>query len=1389
MLHSRSLVRTLLCASMSLAGAACSSSDSAGVSTPPSQIPDVLHIAITPQLDSALLGTSKELHATVVDQTGATRNTAISWTSSNPAVASLSGSTLTALAPGETKIFARAGNAVDSARIVIYEANFRLQISPSAVAASLGDTVSFEATVVAEDGTKTTTAPVNWEISDTSSAKLVGSGALATLSEGDVQVSASLGGVTAYSSVNIKLAPVASVTLAPTTISTAVGTVTRLVATLRDGKGRVLDRPVTWASLNAAVATVNNQGNVTAVAAGGTVITATAEGRSASATINVSSTPATSVALSLPRDSMAVSNTMQASATPLDANGKPMTGRTLAWQSSNPAVATINSSGSITALVAGQTKISVICDGIVTTRTLTVISPTATTLVLTPNSVDVLVGASSQLSAEVRDQLGNILKPKTLTWSSANTGVVSVSSTGAVTGVSLGSANVTVSTGGLTASGTVNVRNVPVANVSVTPATTGVVAGKSVALTVTSTDASGAVLTNRVATFASSDVNVASVDASGLVTGVAKGTATISVTVEGKVATVVVTVLPGTIAPVATVTFTLNSSVLNPRETTASVAESYDANGNRLDRAFSYASLNPNVATIDSRGVITAIASGTVSLSVTAEGVTAYASLTVATQAPVPVANVIVTTPKSQMQVGDSAQLSVVLKDASGNVLTGRTIAFNSSSSMVAPVTTRGLVHAGSVGNATVSASSEGVSSGVALSVASTPVAPAPVATVSVALNSSSLNVGEATQATATLRDSAGNILTGRTMVWSSSNTATATVSQSGYVTAVGAGSATISVTSEGVVGSAALTSSSAPIVVASVQVTLAKTSISVGQSVQANAVAKDASGNVLTVPISWTVSGSSGVAVIGSSNGATASVNGTSAGSVAIVATSGSVTGSSSLSVVAVPVTSSPVALPAAPTLLNFSYPTVTGKQWIVSAGADLQTALNNAQRGDEVVIQAGATFTGNYVLPAKAGTAANGWILVRSSASAQLPAMGNRVGPANAGLMPKIISPNSDAAIKTALTASGWWLSGLEISIVPTLTTNYGIVYLGDGGSAQNSLSKVASDLVLDRDYIHASPTTPTSRCVALNSMRTAIQDSYLMDCHGKGFDSQAILGWNGPGPYKIVNNMLAGAGENVMFGGADPNIAGLIPSDIEIRRNYVYSPLSWKTTWTKKNLMELKNAQRLIVEGNVFDGSWADAQVGFAITMKSTNQSGGCTWCFVGDVTVRNNIVRNSGSAFGLSAKDPGVVGGLTNRILIEQNIVENINVGGYAGDGRFVSLQNDLQNVTIRGNSMSSTGVVKQFLILDTTPAATGLVYENNVAAIGAYGLFNTTYGIGEVALKAVNGTVSFKNVVLIGPSTSGYPNARFVSDLTTATATGVGANMSAVQSATSGVAVP
>src|SRR5262245_61000090 len=158
--------------------------------------------------------------------------------------------------------------------------------------------------------------------------------------------------------------------------------------------------------------------------------------------------------------------------------------------------------------------------------------------------------------------------------------------------------------------------------------------------------------------------------------------------------------------------------------------------------------------------------------------------------------------------------------------------------------------------------------------------------------------------------------------------------------------------------------------------------------------------------------------------------------------------------------------------------------------------------------------------------------------------------------------------------------------------------------------------------------------------------------------------------------------GAGENIMFGGSDPSIQGLVPSDIEIRRNYVHAPISWKGKWQRKNLLELKNAARVLIEGNVFDGSWQDAQTGWAVIFKSANQGGGCRWCRSTDITFRKNVIRNAGAGINIAAQgDNPATDTTARRILISEIVLENVGVAPYTGDNRGLQVLSGTESITI------------------------------------------------------------------------------------------------------------
>jgi hypothetical protein len=311
------------------------------------------------------------------------------------------------------------------------------------------------------------------------------------------------------------------------------------------------------------------------------------------------------------------------------------------------------------------------------------------------------------------------------------------------------------------------------------------------------------------------------------------------------------------------------------------------------------------------------------------------------------------------------------------------------------------------------------------------------------------------------------------------------------------------------------------------------------------------------------------------------------------------------------------------------------------VPAGGDLQWALDNAQPGDEVVLEAGATFVGNFSLPVKSGAL---YITVRSSRSGEL-SVGRRVSPSDAPLMARVVTPNNAPALFAPINSHHWRLVGLEVTQSGPFFT-HDLIQLGDGDTAgqQDTLAEVPHHLVVERCYLHAfSASTPVKRGVALNSAHTDILDSHISGIKNVGQDTQAVGGWNGPGPFRIDNNYLEAAGENIIFGGATPAIPGLVPSDIVIRRNYFYKPLSWRVgdasyagiEWSVKNLLELKSARRVRIEGNIMENCWAHAQVGWAVIFNIFGDD--TSPDRVEDVDFVYNIIRNTANGINLRGQD--------------------------------------------------------------------------------------------------------------------------------------------------------
>ncbi len=348
---------------------------------------------------------------------------------------------------------------------------------------------------------------------------------------------------------------VTAVTVSPASASVDVGATSVLQATVKNQFGNLMTgQTVTWSTSNAAAATVNSSGVVTGVAAGSATITATSSGKSGTSSITVTAVPppapvVTTVTVAPTPASIVAGSTTTLQATVKDQNSNVMTGQTVTWSTSNASAATVNSSGVVTGVAAGSATITATSSGVSGTSAITVTSgpppaPVVTTVTVAPTSASVVAGSTTTLQATVKDQNGNVITGQTVTWSTNNAAAATVNSSGVVTGIAAGSATITATSSGKSGTSSITVTAVPpvVTTVTVAPTSASVVAGATTTLQATVKDQNGNVMTGQTVTWSTNNAAAATVNSSGVVAGVAAGSATITATSSGKTGTSSITV-------------------------------------------------------------------------------------------------------------------------------------------------------------------------------------------------------------------------------------------------------------------------------------------------------------------------------------------------------------------------------------------------------------------------------------------------------------------------------------------------------------------------------------------------------------------------------------------------------------------------------------------------------------------------------------------------------------------------------------------------------------------------------------------------------------------------------------------------------------------------------
>ena len=573
-------------------------------------------------------------------------------------------------------------------------------VSPAASTVSVGAQIGLEAQVLDAEGVPLEGRSVYWASEDPEIATVSGNGTVTARKIGTVQVAASTGGRSGMAQVTVTTIPVASVHITPGNKSLVVEESFQFAAEARDAGGNVLPgRTITWSSNNEGVATVSASGVVTALSPGGAIITAAAEGRSAPASITVTAIPVASIQLEPSTQTLVEGQTAQLQAQPLDADGNPLVGRVVLWFTNNASVATVTAGGLVTAHSIGSATISATSEGKSATTLVTVNRRSPNAVIVTPAQLLIEEGKTAPLSVQVLDNLGLEIPNSTVTFSSSDPTIATVSSVGVVSGVVAGKATISATSGGKTGTAEVTVTPIPVASVVVSPAQPFLQLGRSITLTAEALSATGQVLPGRIVTWSSSATQIADVTSSGMVTGMNNGSTVIFASIDGVLGWTNVTVVP---VPVSTVTVLPATSSIAIGGTAQLTAELRDASGNVLTgRVVSWSSSQTSVASVTSAGLVTGVAGGTATITATSEGRSGTATVNVAATG----SRTISITPTSATvnAFGGTVSLTATVRDASGAII-NTPVAWSTSNAFVATVSSNGTVTGHLPGTAVITA-------------------------------------------------------------------------------------------------------------------------------------------------------------------------------------------------------------------------------------------------------------------------------------------------------------------------------------------------------------------------------------------------------------------------------------------------------------------------------------------------------------------------------------------------------------------------------------------------------------------------------------------------------------------------------------------------------------
>ena len=424
---------------------------------------DLASLAIVPATLTIAETTSEQLSAIGTFTDGSTRNvtTQATWTSSNPAVATVSSTwgMVKGLTPGTTTINAAIGSANASAMLTVTNATIAaISVTPVGHTIAPGSNLQFTATgSFSDSSTQIITSEVTWASDNVAVATAASGGVITAVAAGTANVSATFNGVSGSAPLNVSSVTLTSIAVSPATALLAPGSTLGYAATgtFSDGSTQVITTAVTWTSSAPVVATITSFGQVTGQAPGTATITAQSGTVTGTAVLVVASAPLTAVQITPATATVAELTGTQFSATGTFADGstQDLTNSAL-WTSSPATVATVSdaigSRGLVTGVTPGTAIITALFAGQVGTASLTVTNATLTSLTIAPDPASISLGSSQQFTATGNFSDGTTENLTTqVTWTSSSVNVATISDSGLAATAATGTTTITASMNGL----------------------------------------------------------------------------------------------------------------------------------------------------------------------------------------------------------------------------------------------------------------------------------------------------------------------------------------------------------------------------------------------------------------------------------------------------------------------------------------------------------------------------------------------------------------------------------------------------------------------------------------------------------------------------------------------------------------------------------------------------------------------------------------------------------------------------------------------------------------------------------------------------------------------------------------------------------------------------